>query len=144
MEIQPFIRKKNTLFMQNSLNTKPFSIKKYLFTIKALYWNNNLYYFLFRCCPLFQMSSEWNISIYLEEIHLFMQNSHKTEPFMIKKYIFTTKAICWNESLHYFFRWSPLVQKSSDWKNNLYNKGAPKFVVVGSNKTSWSNNQVFK
>ena len=57
IEIKPFTRKKHTLFMQNSLKTKPFSIKKYLFTTKALYWNNSLHYFLFWWSPLFQRRS---------------------------------------------------------------------------------------
>jgi hypothetical protein len=52
--------------MQNSLNTKPFIIKKYIFTTKAIYENQSLHEF--------------------------------------KKCIFTIKALYLNKSFHYFYK----------------------------------------
>jgi len=43
IEIKAFILKRNKLFMLNSLNTKPFIIKKYIFTNKAIYENQSLH-----------------------------------------------------------------------------------------------------
>ena len=46
------------------------------------------------------------------------RNLIKLKPFIIKKDIFTTKALDLNRSLLYFvLRRSPLFQKSSDWKS---------------------------